>query len=281
MFERYTEKARRVIFFGRYEASQYGSPVIDSEHLLLGLLREDIRTTMMLPAGASEAIRRQINARAPKHDPIPTSVDMPLSEAASRVLKYGTEEADRLNHRHIGCEHLLLGLLRERGCFAAELLESFGLKLEEARTRAEVASAYDAAEKALSSGHRVTVAPPGTVLIHGMSVGLQYVALAIRRFHLHNWHWQKSAWKPRDICVNRKTGRISLDVSLAADAENFELLKGGWKKDHCAICRWELHESEDDHGTGYTNGRDWICTECYDKFWDRPNFVSGSYSDLT
>lgn len=64
MFERYTEKARRVIFFARYEASQYGSPCIETEHLLLGLLREDKALThrFLRSYGAAESIRRQIDA---------------------------------------------------------------------------------------------------------------------------------------------------------------------------------------------------------------------------
>jgi uncharacterized protein with PIN domain len=88
---------------------------------------------------------------------------------------------------------------------------------------------------------------------------------------------------PRDIVVERKTGKRTFDLNLAEDAANFELLKNGWKKDQCGICHWELFESKEiaEHGVGYTNGRDWICTECYEQFWDRPDFVSGSYSDLT
>jgi len=60
-------------------------------------------------------------------------------------------------------------------------------------------------------------------------------------------------------------------------------VKAGWKKDHCFICRWELFESKDDsdHGSGYTNGHDWLCTECYTKFWERPDFFSSSYSEIT
>jgi hypothetical protein len=84
--------------------------------------------------------------------------------------------------------------------------------------------------------------------------------------------------------IARKTGKVSFDLGLASDAANFDLVKGGWKKDHCLICRWELFESHhepDDHGTGYTNGHDWLCTECWAKFWERPDFFSSSYSDIT
>src|ERR1039458_2638700 len=135
MFERYTEKARRVIFFARYEASQFGSPNIESEHLLLGLLREDkALTNRFLRAHAVvESIRKQIEAHTTVREKVSTSVDLPLSNESTRVLAYAAEEAERLGHKHIGTEHLLLGLLREEECFAAAILKERGLKLESIR----------------------------------------------------------------------------------------------------------------------------------------------------
>jgi ATP-dependent Clp protease ATP-binding subunit ClpC len=131
MFERYTEKARRVIFFARYEASQFGSPYIETEHLLLGLLREDkALTNRFLRSHASvESIRKQIEQRTIVREKVSTSVDLPLSNECKRVLAYAAEEAERLSHKHIGTEHLLLGLLREEKCFAAEILTERGLRL--------------------------------------------------------------------------------------------------------------------------------------------------------
>src|SRR5215471_3676793 len=81
MFERYTEKARRVIFFARYEASQFGSPYIETEHLLLGLLREDkALTNRFLRSHASvESIRKQIEGHTTIREKVSTSVDLPLS----------------------------------------------------------------------------------------------------------------------------------------------------------------------------------------------------------
>ena len=131
MFERYTEKARRVIFFARYEASQFGSPYIETEHLLLGLLREDkALTNRFLRSHASvESIRKQIEGHTTIREKVSTSVDLPLSNECKRVLAYAAEEAERLSHKHIGTEHLLLGLLREEKCFAAEILSERGLRL--------------------------------------------------------------------------------------------------------------------------------------------------------
>ena len=97
MFERYTEKARRVIFFARYEASQFGSPYIETEHLLLGLLREDkALTNRFLRSHASvESIRKQIEGHTTIREKVSTSVDLPLSNECKRVLAYAAEEAER------------------------------------------------------------------------------------------------------------------------------------------------------------------------------------------
>jgi len=143
MFERYTEKARRVIFFARYEASQFGSPYIETEHLLLGLLHEDkaLTSRFLRPYGSVTMIRSQIEAQTIIRDKVSTSVDLPLSNECKRVLAYAADEAEQLSDPHIGTEHLLLGLLREEKCFAAEILHERGLRL--LTVREELARADD------------------------------------------------------------------------------------------------------------------------------------------
>ncbi len=135
MFERYTEKARRVIFYARYEASQFGSPTIETEHLLLGLLREDkaLANRFLRAQAPLESIQKQIHEHTVIHEKIATSVDLPLSDESKRVLTYAAEEAERLGHKYIGTEHLLLGLLREEKCFAAQMLQERGLKVNQIR----------------------------------------------------------------------------------------------------------------------------------------------------
>ena len=135
MFERYTETARRVIFFARYEASQFGSAYIESEHLLLGLLREDkaLANRFLHSHAAVESIRKEIEGRSDVRSATSTSVDLPLSHISKRVLAYAAEEGERLSHKHIGTEHLLLGLLREEKCLAAEILNGRGLNLSKIR----------------------------------------------------------------------------------------------------------------------------------------------------
>ena len=137
MFERYTEKARRVIFFARYEASQYGSPYIETEHLLLGLLRENkaVAKQFLHSEAGVESIRKQIEAQMTVREKMSTSVDLPLSPGCKKVLAFAAEEAERLSHEHIGTAHLLLGLLREQSCNAAILLVAEGVSLEAVRAQ--------------------------------------------------------------------------------------------------------------------------------------------------
>jgi ATP-dependent Clp protease ATP-binding subunit ClpC len=131
MFERYTEKARRVIFFARYEASQFGSPSIETEHLLLGLMREDKSLTnrFLRSHSSIESIRKEIEGRTLIREKVSTSIDLPLSAECKRILAFAAEESERLRNRHIGTEHLLLGILREDKSVAAEILHERGLRL--------------------------------------------------------------------------------------------------------------------------------------------------------
>jgi uncharacterized protein YbbC (DUF1343 family) len=136
MFERYTEKARRVIFFARYEASQFGAESIDPEHLLLGLVREDrtlLRRWLPNGRGSVQDLRSWIERHRPPRERIPTSVEIPLAPESKRILHYSHEESDRLQDRHIGTEHLLLGLMREEGSLAAQALHEMGLRLDAVR----------------------------------------------------------------------------------------------------------------------------------------------------
>src|SRR5438270_6588856 len=111
VFERYTEDARRAVFFARFEAAQSGSPFITSEFLLLGLIHDDYSPfTKLFPLKENEAaIPLWMPARREKSDP---SVDLPLSNGGKRVLAYAAEEAELLKHKWIGSEHILLGIFR-------------------------------------------------------------------------------------------------------------------------------------------------------------------------
>ena len=146
MFERYTERARRTLFFARYEASQRGSTSIDAEDILLGLLRESKGVTGIIFSRAHlrlDDVAPEVYRRSPPSKKVSTSVEIPFSAAAKQVLIHAAEEADGLSDRFIGAEHLLLGLLREDGSVVASILRDHGLRLEPLRaeipeiTRAE------------------------------------------------------------------------------------------------------------------------------------------------
>src|SRR5438034_1298010 len=136
MFERYTERARRVLFFARYEASQLGSISIETEHLLLGLIREGKGLSSRIFARshlALENIRKELEGRTVFREKVSTSVEIPFSAETKRVLQFAAEEADRLLHNYIGTEHLLLGILREERSVAATILMEKGMRLNTVR----------------------------------------------------------------------------------------------------------------------------------------------------
>src|SRR4026209_413886 len=136
MFERYTERARRVLFFARYEASQLGSISIVTEHLPPALLGEGKGLTSRIfarPHLSLESIRKEIEGRTVFREKVSTSVEIPFSAETKRVLNYAAEEADRLLHNYIGTEHLLLGILREERSVAATILYEKGMRLTSVR----------------------------------------------------------------------------------------------------------------------------------------------------
>jgi len=136
VFEKFTEKARRVMFFARYEASQFGAESIQSGHLLLGLLRESEKTSTQLldRMGVQTSVLRErlvsaLTPRDKKITPSSTSIDIPMEEEVKRILQNATAESAKLNHKHVGAEHLLLGMLKEEQCLAGRLLREMGADL--------------------------------------------------------------------------------------------------------------------------------------------------------
>ena len=131
MFERYTEDARRSLFFARYEASQLGGATIEPEHLLLGLVREP-RLEALFPEGL-EQIRRSIAQQVQQRERLAASVEIPFSPATKKILTFASTEADALNQPDIRSEHLLLGILREEDSIAARYVRSAGVRLNAVR----------------------------------------------------------------------------------------------------------------------------------------------------
>jgi ATP-dependent Clp protease ATP-binding subunit ClpC len=129
MFEKYNEKARRALFFARYEASKLGSRVIESEHILLGILREGEETVSEIFRRFQvkpEDIRREIEGERVFVERISSTAELPLSEESKKILAYASHEAESMLHATVGSEHLLIGLLRVEGCTAMRILAQHG-----------------------------------------------------------------------------------------------------------------------------------------------------------
>jgi ATP-dependent Clp protease ATP-binding subunit ClpC len=138
MFERFSEAARRALFFARYEASMLGSRTIEAEHLLLGLIRDGkgaVAEAFEVAGLSDRDARAQIEAQAGMRERLPTSVEIPFSGAMQRILRYAMEQADALKHREIGREHLLLGILTDGSSFSARMLKTHGITVESFRDR--------------------------------------------------------------------------------------------------------------------------------------------------
>jgi ATP-dependent Clp protease ATP-binding subunit ClpC len=176
-FDRYTEQARRVLFFAKWEAS-FWSPYVGTEHILLALLRED------------ESIRNQLQGLITKNQPTvpvpdnPGMHDVPLSQECMRVLRYASFEADRLSHKHIGTEHLFLGLLRENGCVASSILEAEGIDLASARKRIlERQAALDVSqpERPITAANDSSIASVRRVLVMARAERLRQTIVDLER----------------------------------------------------------------------------------------------------
>jgi hypothetical protein len=262
MFERFTENARRTIFFARYEAAQVNSPFIETEHLLLGLMRAQKNIFIsLLKIGTAEEIQREIRSQMPPTPQmVTTSVDLPLSNQSKRVLAYAAEESERLHDRHIGPEHLLLGLLREKDATAAEILQKHGATLPEFRELMRKTPL----DRSSDRGEISSRDDPDTTYIHGERLNVAYLenlAVPLRRFA-----WVKQDWQPRDLLIEKATGRVMFYAGQNFDEQRFTLAKGAWPRDHCALCRWELNRTSPERQAGYTNGMEWLCAECYERF---------------
>jgi hypothetical protein len=157
-FERFTEKARRVIFFARYEASQYGSPVIEIEHLLLGLLREDGHVVLrFLRAKATAAqFRTQIETHVTQRERISTAVEVPLTDECKKILILAKEESDNFRHRYIGTEHLLLAMLECPASLAARLLIERGVDTAAIREQIAKTSGPENVKERIAEEYRIS-----------------------------------------------------------------------------------------------------------------------------
>ncbi len=133
---------------------------------------------------------------------------------------------------------------------AAQVLKSQGLTLDRAR-------------KIVSKGWKTAGAEHDIVEIHGEAWDGSYVRAQVDQ--LRKFAWCKRSWQPLDVLVEIEGGRIFFDLRRKGDS-GFKLVTGGWPRDSCTLCEWELSvDGGPEHAAGYPNGREWLCTECYEK----------------
>ena len=132
MFEKFTERGRKVIIYAREEAEKRQNDYLGTEHLLLGLLREEESLPMIILKKmglSSDELRMEVERNLPTGSNILTFGDIPFTPRAKKVLELAVEEARLLGHSYIGSEHLLIGLIREDAGIAGKILRSLGANL--------------------------------------------------------------------------------------------------------------------------------------------------------
>jgi hypothetical protein len=279
MFERLTEGARRTIFFSRYEASQFGSTEITTEHLLLGLMREaKALLGHFLPNYRDEEIRRRIEEQSPPAgEEVSTSIDMPLSTASKNVLRRAEEEANRNKDATIGNEHLLLALLGQEKCPASEILRGYGLELTRVRFEIEQAAydvrhGWDKGWRAERTDYRTPRSRPSVSPAFEdipSAEGGRWGADLIRKTEAFGrlFHWERRQCEPQDALVERSSGRVSLDTGGPFDSKKFDRVERGWTHYHCGICWRDLSDPGNPRASAaWTNGLDQLCDRCYAAF---------------
>src|SRR5438045_481796 len=136
MYERFTDRARKVMQLANQEAQRFNHEYIGTEHILLGLVKEGSGVAANVLKNLDidlRKIRLEVEKIVQSGPDMVTMGKLPQTPRAKKVIEYALEETARLNHNYVGTEHLLLGLLREQDGVAAQILTNLGLTLEGAR----------------------------------------------------------------------------------------------------------------------------------------------------
>src|SRR5438477_8417543 len=156
MFERFTDRARKVMALANQEAQRFNHEYIGTEHILLGLVKEGSGVGANVLKNLDVDLRKvrlEVEKLVKSGPDMVTMGKLPQTPRAKKVIEYAIEEARNLNHNYVGTEHLLLGLLREHDGVAAQVLMNLGLKLEEVREEVlNLLGAGTESEEASSSG---------------------------------------------------------------------------------------------------------------------------------
>ncbi len=163
MFERFTDRARKVMALANQEAQRFNHEYIGTEHLLLGLVKEGSGVGANVLKNLSVDLRKvrlEVERLVKSGPDMVTMGRLPQTPRAKKVIEFAIEEARNLNHNYVGTEHLLLGLLREHDGVAAQVLMNLGLKLEEVRE--EVLNLLGAGVDSADEGETVGASPSGS-----------------------------------------------------------------------------------------------------------------------
>ncbi len=136
MFDRFTDRARKVMSFARQEAERFNHDYIGTEHILLGLVKEGSGVAANVLENLEvdlEKVRMEVEKLVKPAPDVVTMGQLPFTPRAKKVLEFAIDEARALDHNYVGTEHLLLGLLREQEGLAATVLMNLNLKLEDVR----------------------------------------------------------------------------------------------------------------------------------------------------
>jgi len=163
VFERFTDRARRTVVFAQEEARMLNHNYIGTEHILLGLLREEegVAAKALTSLGVSlEAVRRDVGEIVGRGSEVPRG-HIPFTPRAKKVLELSLREALQLGHNYIGTEHILLGLIREGEGVAAQVLQKLGADLNRVRQTVVQLLSEHTAETATAVGAAVGVFTEG------------------------------------------------------------------------------------------------------------------------
>src|SRR5213080_793493 len=208
MFERFTDRARKVMALANQEAQRFNHEYIGTEHILLGLVKEGSGVGANVLKNLDVDLRK---VRLEVEKIVQTGPDMvtmgklPQTPRAKKVIEYSIEEARNLNHNYVGTEHLLLGLIREQEGVAAQVLMNLGLKLDD--VRAEVLNLL---------GHDLT-ADPSTLTKPKRTPALDTFALALT---------SEARWGKRGAIVGRRDELNLIRSVLSFLSRNNPILVG-------------------------------------------------------
>jgi hypothetical protein len=192
MFDRFTDAAKKVMSYARHEAMQLHHEYIGTEHLLLGLVRENSGVAANVLQNRNidlEKIRHEVEQIVKPGPSMASMSQLPFTPRAKKVLELSMEEASQLRHNYLGTEHLLLGLIRENEGIAAQVMMNLGVKLEEVREDvleflgeqpAAARTGRDAA--GAGAGHEATRPPPDERVLDATIAVLRSEGSEVERF---------------------------------------------------------------------------------------------------